>query len=345
MIDAAKKDSNVDAIKSQHDQTPSVDLDNAATSSTTSAPEVRIKTMSSMPYAGFWWRMVPFQIDMALSMVIASFMILGGTRLYAIAFNAPAPAWMSMLILTLTVWIYYAWMESSSWKGTFGKRFFGLRVVDMKGKQLSFTRASLHFLFRILSWSLCAGGFFFILFSKKKQTLHDQLSHCLVVRKVNSAPILKFLRWLPANILNNAKFPSWLIMAFISIAVLVSCLNMVSYFMEPYFLRLNARDVVAASIAQVKTSQAFIGEQKVATGKYPDAILPAISQSMKVPGGVSVRYLPVAGMLELSFSANPNLLGKKVLLSPVANRSGVDWSCVSERIENVLLPSNCRGTK
>jgi uncharacterized RDD family membrane protein YckC len=60
----------------------------------------------------------------------------------------------------------------------------GLAVTDLAGNRISFWRATVRFLWRIISafLTLCV-GFAMAGFTEKKQALHDQLAGCLVIRK------------------------------------------------------------------------------------------------------------------------------------------------------------------
>ena len=80
-------------------------------------------------------------------------------------------------------WLYYALMESSSKQGTIGKQVMGIRVTDLEGNQISFGRASGRYFGKILSALILAIGYLMMLFTQKKQTLHDLMAGCMVVKK------------------------------------------------------------------------------------------------------------------------------------------------------------------
>lgn len=83
--------------------------------------------------------------------------------------------------LLLASWLYHAILESSKWKATIGKRFFGLQVVGLEGNQISFLRASLRHFSKALSRFIVFVGFLMIFFTKKKQALHDKIASTVVI--------------------------------------------------------------------------------------------------------------------------------------------------------------------
>lgn len=80
-------------------------------------------------------------------------------------------------------WLYYAVMESSNMQGTFGKMAMGLKVTDMEGRKVSFTKATARYFLRWVSSFLFGLGYLFPFFTEKRQALHDLLSGCLVIEK------------------------------------------------------------------------------------------------------------------------------------------------------------------
>jgi uncharacterized RDD family membrane protein YckC len=141
-------------------------------------------------HAGFWRRVGAAIIDYALlafvfaipsiaAMVIAesttqsnsdAMLVLGGL-MTALVFGGP-----------VGFWIYCAAMESSARQATVGKIVFGLRVVDVDGRRITFARASLRHFSKILSMLSFCFGYYMAGLTRKKQALHDLSAKCLVVR-------------------------------------------------------------------------------------------------------------------------------------------------------------------
>lgn len=101
--------------------------------------------------------------------------------------NAFLPAFMSAMIFfiagTFLVlrFLYFAIMESSPYQATFGKKLIGIKVTDMYGRRISFRRAALRNLAKVLSSMVYYLGYLMIGFTRKKQGLHDLIAGCLVV--------------------------------------------------------------------------------------------------------------------------------------------------------------------
>lgn len=80
-------------------------------------------------------------------------------------------------------WLYYAWQESSSHQGTWGKRILGLQVTTLQHRRLSFWRASARHLCKSLSCFTLGIGFMVAGWNGKKQGIHDLVSSSLIVKK------------------------------------------------------------------------------------------------------------------------------------------------------------------
>jgi uncharacterized RDD family membrane protein YckC len=77
-------------------------------------------------------------------------------------------------------WLYTVIQECSSARATLGKRLVGIQVADLEGKPVSFGRASGRFFGRLIP--TLGIGYCTILFTRRKQALHDLISGCVVIR-------------------------------------------------------------------------------------------------------------------------------------------------------------------
>jgi uncharacterized RDD family membrane protein YckC len=141
-------------------------------------------------YAGFWLRFVAYLIDSLLIGLV--FMPLGLVLVFWLSANQgnidegtlATFQVINMLINLVSIvvtWLYSAWLESSSWQGTVGKKVVGLRVTDMSGNRISFGRATGRHFGKIISSMICLVGFIMAAFTEKRQALHDMLAATLVV--------------------------------------------------------------------------------------------------------------------------------------------------------------------
>lgn len=82
----------------------------------------------------------------------------------------------------LLVWFFWVpILEASELKGTLGKFLVGIQVVDAMGRRLSLPSAVLRNIMKFVSSVLLFIGFFFALFSRRKQTLHDLVAETFVI--------------------------------------------------------------------------------------------------------------------------------------------------------------------
>lgn len=153
-------------------------------------------------YAGFWLRVVAHLIDGILVGIVFIVVFLTGIAAVGIEYfrntiqetNNPedifTPGLIAIIVLfgsisIVMMWIYYAWMESSTYQGTLGKMALGLIVTDLEGRRISFARASARYFCKIITGLIPFGiGYMMAGFTEKKQALHDIIASCLVLRKV-----------------------------------------------------------------------------------------------------------------------------------------------------------------
>lgn len=122
-------------------------------------------------YASVWKRFVAFLIDAAVFAVIywiLSQMLSGAT----------VP-----LVLLVIIWLYYALLESSPIQASVGKIIMNIKVVDRRGRRLTFWQATERMLSKLITNLTFYFGFFIAAFDKKKRTLHDRVSHSAVIVK------------------------------------------------------------------------------------------------------------------------------------------------------------------
>lgn len=152
-------------------------------------------------YAGFWERTLAFVIDNVIIgvgivvIVIPLLFLTGlGAVLSRIAQDEDLGDAGFFLIIgmflvaataaVLVTWLYHAFMESSEWQATVGKRAMGLVVTDMAGQRVSFGRSSgRHFGKIITNLVPALLGYIMAAFTEKRQALHDMIAGCLVLRK------------------------------------------------------------------------------------------------------------------------------------------------------------------
>jgi len=116
-------------------------------------------------YAGFWRRFLAMFLDFLVMLVPC------------LVFNHIVP-----VVGGLIAWFLYAPMlESSDLKGTLGKYWVGIQVVDKNGRRLTFQAALLRNLLKLVSSTLFFIGHLAALFTVRHQAVHDMLADSLVI--------------------------------------------------------------------------------------------------------------------------------------------------------------------
>jgi uncharacterized RDD family membrane protein YckC len=127
-------------------------------------------TVGSITYAGFWVRFVAFVID-ACIVTLAGGIAAAGTMGVGVVVTFVGP------------WLYEAFMLSSEWQATVGKRAMSIVVTGTDGGRISFARATGRHFAKYLSGFLLFIGFIMAAFTAKKQALHDMIADTLVVNR------------------------------------------------------------------------------------------------------------------------------------------------------------------
>src|SRR6185436_13265111 len=107
-------------------------------------------------YAGFWVRFVAWLID-AVIIATGSGLVAAGTMGAGIAVALFGP------------WLYEAFMLSSEWQATVGKRAMSIVVTHTDGSRISFGRATGRHFAKYISAALLGIGFIMAAFTEKKQ--------------------------------------------------------------------------------------------------------------------------------------------------------------------------------
>jgi uncharacterized RDD family membrane protein YckC len=159
-----------------------------------SIPAMPTPAIPPVSYAGFWKRFFAHLIDNLVIAVFAMVVLVPFLAMAGIGFATYeegdiAPEFLAAIIgayLTLILgivvggWLYYALMESKN-GATLGKIALNIRVTDLNGQPISFSRASGRYFGKIVSGLTLNIGYIIAAFTEKKQALHDLMAGCLVV--------------------------------------------------------------------------------------------------------------------------------------------------------------------
>jgi uncharacterized RDD family membrane protein YckC len=154
-------------------------------------------------YAGFGQRLVAIIIDSIIIGVVQSFVFIPILAAMGLGFASGAenmdmsdPDQAAGMIGTImasmgAIWIlamviqvlYFTFMESSKTQATIGKMALGLKVTDLEGNKLDFSKALIRNLCRLISNFTMLIGYIIAAFTEKKQALHDMIAGTLVLKK------------------------------------------------------------------------------------------------------------------------------------------------------------------
>jgi uncharacterized RDD family membrane protein YckC len=160
-------------------------------------------TGATVTYASFGSRLVAWIIDLiviwCVQMIIATpvltflgFGLAAQVQDGGFQSDEDAIGWVITLISTMmatavVMWVvallYFALMESSKTQGSLGKMAMGIKVTDMDGQRVSFGKAFLRNIGKIVSQLILYIGYLMAAFTEKKQALHDIMASTLVLKK------------------------------------------------------------------------------------------------------------------------------------------------------------------
>jgi uncharacterized RDD family membrane protein YckC len=149
------------------------------------------------PYGGFWARLGAYLID-SLIVAIPLDILLALVGAYQTpTFTTTTDAegnqtvhWhgdfrlftVTLLAGYVVSWLYSALLQSSARQATIGEGALNLIVTDLDGNRISFGRATARYFASILSGFTLGIGYLMMLWTKRRQTLHDKIAETLVVR-------------------------------------------------------------------------------------------------------------------------------------------------------------------
>ncbi|MBB5324482.1 putative RDD family membrane protein YckC [Anoxybacillus tepidamans] len=142
-----------------------------------------VETVQPVRYAGFWMRFWAYLLDLLVVGSINRLIIHPIFRLFDLSMDETNMFSPIAVVTAVTFYLYFVLM-TKCFQQTLGKMVFGLKVIDMNGRPLTW----LTVLFRevigkFISKFILLIGFLFVAFSEKKQGLHDQIADTTVIHE------------------------------------------------------------------------------------------------------------------------------------------------------------------
>lgn len=132
-------------------------------------------------YAGFWIRFWAYLLDLLVVSSINQLVIYPVFRYFDLSLikeNMFAPI---AILTALTMYIYFVLM-TKFFKQTIGKMVFGLKVVDIRDKPLTWTTVIVREVIgKFISKTIFFIGFLVVAFTSKNQGVHDLFSDTSVI--------------------------------------------------------------------------------------------------------------------------------------------------------------------
>ena len=141
-------------------------------------------------FAGFWERFAAYLLDTVIlgavtyliSLIFLPLDFLTGFYPEILGIVSASIDVVRFLLSVIVPWLYFAFMESSKRQATLGKIAIGLKVTDLNGKKLTFSRATGRFFSKFLSVLTLMIGYVIAAFTEKRQALHDMIAGTFVIR-------------------------------------------------------------------------------------------------------------------------------------------------------------------
>jgi uncharacterized RDD family membrane protein YckC/Tfp pilus assembly major pilin PilA len=308
------------------------------------------RSAQSPPYAGFWRRTGAYLIDYVLVVFAAG--TIG-------ALLAGVSRGLTPIVVLVSVWLYYALMESSELQATLGKRAVGIKVTDLEGNRVSFTRATGRLVAHLVSSLTLGIGFAMAVFTSRRQTLHDNIAGTLVVGR----------EWTEEEVAAAGAAPPVPVWASV-LAVLAVVLfgpfgiGMLAAIAIPAYQSYTIRAQIADGLRQAEPYKAEVAAAVAKGRPLADVDFPGLDLGgPKSKYVVSVRVVSGAVAIDYGLSANRIIAGKELVLVPGLNeRQKLVWACghasppqgVTMAFDNyakmtgipdIYLPIACRGNR
>lgn len=135
-------------------------------------------------YASLRRRFGAYLLDTAL-FAIVSIVLLAGMLITAEYLTSLLGPWAdTLLFIPLIIdWLYHAMMLRSRREGTLGMLAYKIMTTGEHGERLNFRRTTAVYFARTVTYLTVGVGFFSAAFTAKHQTVHDSISHTVVLRR------------------------------------------------------------------------------------------------------------------------------------------------------------------
>lgn len=301
-------------------------------------------------YAGFWRRVVSYFIDGLILFVPLVILIV--LLVAAVSGSAGAQSGSSALVWPLALlgaWLYFALFERSHLQATPGKLALGLRVTNAEGERIGFGRATGRYFGKLLSGAILDIGYMMAGWTARKQSLHDLMAGCLVVRRDGLARLRSGEPWPTGT--RAPGMPGWAIALVVVAVCFFFVVPILAAISIPAYQNYLVRSQVSEGVVLAEGAKVAIAEYDSNRGSFPHNNAEA---GLAAPSSITGKYVSSVtvgtlrdgtGGIRVDFSnaSNSALHGKYLLLiaQPQADET-LQWSCADSTVAVKYMPSSCR---
>lgn len=292
-------------------------------------------------HAGFWMRVAAYLLD---SLILMAAMFIMGFIFAALeamgqGIKISVPGW-QFLNLGIT-WFYFALFESSAWQATPGKRALGLRVVDKHGSRVGLGRATGRFFGKFVSTLSLFIGYMMAAWTARKQTLHDMMAGCCVVRQGG-------LDAMAENRLSSyrASMPTWAVVWIVCASLGFFVVPMLAAIAIPAYQDYVVRTQVSTGMASSEDVRSRVDLFLHRHGRLPES---NAELGLAPPSALSSKYLAsievARGKVLLTYggdAVDSRLRDKHLAFVAQLQSGSLVWSCSSPDMAGRFLPPRCR---
>lgn len=279
-------------------------------------------------YAGFWKRFAALLID-SLVLIIPSLIlgaIIGVATVLIFGNVGDIAGAIGNIAGVLMAWLYFALMESSGKQATLGKLALGIKVVDLQGQRISFSRATGRYFAKILSSIILMIGYLMAGMTRRKQALHDMMASCLVINNDTSRGM-----------------PTWAVVVLVTLGGLVPIGGILAAIAIPAYQDYTIRSKVSMAIMSGDQAKIAVADFIFEHQKIPATLEEAGLTSAPPVGVKKIAIDNQTGAILVTMNFSP-LIGKTLIFNPALdqNNNNIVWTCTSDDIPNKYLPASCR---
>ena len=307
-------------------------------------------------YAGFWRRVGAYLIDYlvltAAALVVA--FAFGVVLAFAGSTDEVVDGF-AMLLAFFGSWLYYAVLQSGPRRATLGKQAVGIQVTDLKGRRISFGRATGRYFASWLSSLTLGIGYVMAAFTARRQTLHDMIAGTVVVHKGSQEAAAGMLPVDPRPV------SGWAV-ALIVLAAMVPMIGILAAIAIPAYQDYTIRSQVYEGLTLAAEPQAAVADAWARGADWNDIDTKYLGLTTG-SGSKYVKSLEVySGAIEIVYgkAANPHIEERTLVLVPALDeQDNLVWLCGYEQpaagvrplfeshwdftdVEPKYLPAKCR---